>query len=345
MERKKSAEEKRADKQNVGAFDSKASKALINLSSRKSALIAISGGRDSVALLHFMVASGWKKLIVLHVNHGLRGRAANADESFVRKLAERLGLRCEVKRADIRKISKKKKMSLETAGREERRAFFLAMAKKHRCNFLFTAHHADDQAETVLHRLCRGSSLAGASGMLFQAETIKGVVTVRPLLGVTRSEIDEYITGNKLKFREDASNASPAHTRNRVRHELLPLMQEVFQRDVRPLLVRFSEMARRDDECLQQLARDMVARYALIQADGSLKRTTSLKKLNPAILSRILFHWLGHNKVGNVSTRDVEAAMLLLAGGGPKKINLPGGAHLCRDARRLWVLRTSTTNR
>ncbi len=333
-------------RQKSGAFENSATKALVKLSTRKSALIAVSGGRDSVALLHFLVECGWKKLIVLHLHHGLRGRASDGDATFVRKLAERFGLRCEVKRVDIKKISHNKKLSLETAGRDERRAFFLAMAKKHRCRVLFTAHHADDQAETVLHRLCRGSSLAGASGMLSQAETIKGVVTLRPLLGATRVEINNYIARKKLKFREDASNASPAHTRNRVRHELLPLMKSVFQRDVSPLLLRFSEMARRDDECLQLIAREFSKRHALVQADGSMRLKAALKSLHPAILSRILFHWLRHdNKVRNVSARDIESAMLLLADSTAKKINLPSDAHLCRDARRLWVSRNSTTNR
>lgn len=181
--------------------------------------------------------------------------------------------------------------------------------------------------------------------MLPQAETIRGVMTVRPLLGVTRGEIDEYIAASNLKFREDASNASPAHTRNRVRHELLPLMKSVFQRDVSPLLLRFSDMARRDEGCLQQMAREFASRHALVQADDSLRLKAVLKKQHPAILSRILFHWLSHdNKVGNVSARDVEAAMALLESDDRKKINLPGGAHLCRDARRLWVSRNSTTN-
>ncbi len=282
---------------------------------------------------------------MLHLHHGLRGRAANGDATFVRELAKQFGLRCEVKRVDIKRVSGENKLSLESAGREERRAFFLEMARKHRCRYLLLAHHADDQAETVLHRLCRGTSLAGASGMLAQSETIKGVVTMRPLLGVPRGAIDEYISRSQLKFREDATNASSAYTRNRVRHELLPLMKTVFQRDVSPLLVRFSGMARRDDECLQQMARELVVRHSLVQPDGSLRLNAVLKNLHPAILSRILFHWLGNiNRVRNVSTSDVDSAMLLVCGG-TKQINLPGDVHLCGDARRLWVSRKSTTNR
>ncbi|MCE9518899.1 MAG: tRNA lysidine(34) synthetase TilS, partial [Verrucomicrobia bacterium] len=229
----------------------------------KPALIAVSGGRDSVALLHWLVSEGWKKLIVLHLNHGLRGRSSDADEKFVRKLSEKLGSRCEIKKFDVARLAKKKKSSIETAGRDARRLFFAAMAKKHRCQFLFTAHHADDQAETVLHRLCRGASLRGASGMRGVAETIPGLITVRPLLEVTRAEIDDYISTHRLSFREDASNDSPAHTRNRVRHEVLPLMNDVFRRDVRPLLVRFAELAERDDACLNSLALDFFTRHKL----------------------------------------------------------------------------------
>lgn len=301
------------------------------------ALIAVSGGRDSVALLHWLATAGWEKLIALHLNHGLRGRSSDADAKFVRNLAAKLGLRCEVRKVDVAQFAKRKKLSIETAGREVRRTFFAAMAKKHRCLFLFTAHHADDQAETVLHRLCRGAALRGASGMRGAAETIPGLTTLRPLLEVTRAEIDDYIAVHRLRFRDDASNDSPAHTRNRVRHELLPLMNEVFRRDVRPLLARFAELAERDDACLSLLAQDFFTRRKLELPDGSLRITPSLRSQPPAISSRILHQWLVGRKIPNVGNHEIESALAMLRGEGPVKINLPGGAHLHYDRLRLWV--------
>jgi tRNA(Ile)-lysidine synthase len=309
---------------------------LHQLAPGRKALIAVSGGRDSVALLHFLASSGWRKLVVVHLNHGLRGRISNADAKFVRKLAGKLGVRCEIKKFDVAPFAKKKRLSIETAGREARREFFAVMARKHRCKFLFTAHHADDQAETVLHRLCRGASLRGAAGMSGVAESIPGLITLRPLLAVTRDEIDRYLDAHQLRYRDDASNNSPAHTRNRVRHELLPLMNRVFGRDVRPLLGRFAELAERDERYLAELACDFAVRRGLHESNGSL-RISALRGGPPAIVSRIVHQWLSRQKISNVGSRQIEAALDLMRDSGPLKANLPGNVHLCRDGRRLWL--------
>lgn len=169
------------------------------------------------------------------------------------------------------------------------------------------------------------------------AETIPGLITVRPLLQVTRAGIDDYVTGHRLRFRDDASNNSPAHTRNRVRHEVLPLMNDVFRRDVRPLLVRFAEHAERDDACLNSLALDFSTRHRLEPPDGSLRITTALRRQSPAILCRIIHQWLAGRKIPNVGNHEIESALLMLRDESPVKMNLPGGAHLCCDGRRLWV--------
>ena len=302
------------------------------------ALIAVSGGRDSVALLHWLVNAGWSKLVVVHVNHALRGRSSDADAKFVRALAKKLGLRCEVKKVDVARLADKKKLSIETAGREARREFFRAMARKHRCKYLFTAHHADDQAETVLHRLCRGASLAGAAGMSDVAETIKGITTLRPLLNVTRAEIDEYVAAHRLKFREDQSNASREHTRNRVRLDVLPLLNDVFKRDVAPLLLRFSELARRDDDALQQLAREFAETKSIITRNGSLRVTADFLALHPALQSRVIHRWLVDVcRVPDVGAAEVTRAMELCAAKKGATANLPRGLHLRRGAETLSV--------
>ena len=171
------------------------------------------------------------------------------------------------------------------------------------------------------------------------AEAITGLTTVRPLLEVTRTEIDDYIAAHRLRFRDDASNDSPAHTRNRVRHELLPLMNEVFRRDVRPLLTRFAEIAERDDACLSSFARDFFTRHKLELPDGSLRITTALRRQPSAIISRILHQWLVDREIPNIGNREIETALAMLRGAGPAKTNLPGGAHLCCGGRRLWVER------
>ena len=127
-------------------------------------LVGVSGGRDSVALLHALVEAGFRRLIVCHLNHGLRGRAAAADARFVATLAARLGLECESEQVDVARLAKKMGQSLETAAREVRYAFFARVARRRRCRSLFLGHHAGDQVETFLFNLFRGSGRGGLGG-------------------------------------------------------------------------------------------------------------------------------------------------------------------------------------
>ena len=311
---------------------------LPGFSPEKRTLIAVSGGRDSVALLHCLHRLSWLNLVVVHLNHGLRARASEGDEKFVRELAAKLEVPCRVQKTDVAKIAARLKLSIETAGREARRTFFRQAARTLRCDFIFTAHHAGDQAETVLHRLCRGASLAGAAAMLPAAESIPGLVMVRPFLHVSRIEIDQYIAAHHLKYREDSSNRSADHTRNRVRHEVVPLMNDVFQRDVSPLLGRFATLAGRDDEALQQIARAFATKHAVIAPDKALRLTRSFCSQHPAVQSRIIHRWLTETHgVSDVGSHEIGLALQMVTPGSPGPVNLPGGTRLFRAAGRLQV--------
>ena len=187
-------------------------------------LIGVSGGRDSVALLHLLVELGYKRLIVCHFNHQLRGRSSDADARFVEKLAANYNRKIvgqtgkrtarpttrtedidfELDSADLRVLAKKKKMSIETAAREARYSFFAKVAKRRRCRTIFLAHHADDLVETFLMNLLRGAGLTGLAAMREVSTRHIGAVDltiVRPLLSVWRSEIDAYVRAHWLKFR------------------------------------------------------------------------------------------------------------------------------------------------
>ncbi|MEY4484071.1 MAG: tRNA lysidine(34) synthetase TilS [Verrucomicrobiota bacterium] len=310
------------------------------LSLKQTHLIGLSGGRDSVALLHFLVNQGYRKLIICHLNHGLRGRESGQDAAFVQRLAKRYHLPCETLKMDIGKRARETRTSLETAAREERLSFFAAAAKKHRCRSVFLAHHADDDAETVLHNLFRGTGLQGVSGMKPVHETAHGLLLVRPLLDATRQDINDYITAHKLAFREDSSNQSPEHTRNRVRHELMPLLGGLFQRDVVPLLKRFSSLAARDHAFISGLSEAFAIQHTLFNEDGSLRLRAEFKKAHPAIQSRILQCWLTEvHQVPKIGQREIEAAISMLEPEGPARINLPGDRHLRRKAGRLMVFK------
>src|SRR5438132_3821210 len=172
-------------------------------------LIGVSGGRDSVALLRWLVDLGYRKLIVCHFDHHLRGRSSQADARFVKKLAAKYRVDFQIGSANVRALAKKKRMSIETAAREARYSFFAKVAKRRRCRTIFLAHHADDLVETFLLNLFRGAGTAGLAAMReISKRDIDGIdlCIVRPFLAVWRAEIDPYVRQNRLKFREVASN-------------------------------------------------------------------------------------------------------------------------------------------
>jgi tRNA(Ile)-lysidine synthase len=330
----------------VQRFEEKAAAALAELqrvhpelTHTCTALVAVSGGRDSVALLHFLVAaSGWKGLIVCHFDHQLRGGESDADAAFVKRLAKKFKLPCEVRREDIAARSKARKQSLETAARSARDAFFHDLSAKHHTAFVFLAHHAEDNVETILGNLCRGSGLHGISGMPLSATTREGLTKLRPLLEARRAEIDAYLKLHHLTWREDSSNTSRAHRRNRLRHEVLPMLSEVNGRDVVELILRTARLAGRDEACLRDAALELAAKEELFSPDASLLIASAFKAAHPAVQSRIIKHWLVEiRKVPLVGAQEVEGALAMLRPDGPAKINLHAGLHLRRKAKRLWV--------
>ena len=210
--------------------------------------VAVSGGRDSVALLHYLHKNAEEahiSLSALTCCHGIRP-SAEADAAFVEELCKAWGVPLTVFRADVPARAKQSGRNLEEEGRMFRRECYRKMLDGG-ADAVLTAHHRDDYAETVLFRLARGTSLQGLD--VFPAQ--KGLL--RPLLGVTRARIDEYIQENALPFREDETNADVALSRNRIRHEVLPALERAVP-GAKENLVRFAERAVRDDAFLQELA-------------------------------------------------------------------------------------------
>ena len=224
------------------------------LHSKRRYLLGISGGRDSVALLRSLVEEGFEKIVLCHLNHQLRGLFSAHDAAFVRELAEHYELPFEIARMNVQRLAEEQNVSIELAARLARHEFFAACAKKHNCKQVLLAHHADDNAETILFNLLRGS--AGLKGMRFETEIVVGrrsLTLLRPLLGVRRAEIDEYIDENRVPYRDDASNEEPIAVRNRLRHEVLPLCEEIMDRDVVPALLRAAEASEENRACLDEL--------------------------------------------------------------------------------------------
>jgi tRNA(Ile)-lysidine synthase len=290
------------------------------------ALIGVSGGRDSVALLHVLAARGYR-LIVCHLDHALR-RESRQDAEFVKDLAARLNCECVVRRVNIAMLAQRMKCSIEAAAREARYGFFSRVGRRRGVHRLFLAHHADDQVETLLFNLLRGTGATGLGAM--RGETTRGELQIlRPLLGVWREEIDRYIAEHGLEFREDASNADPRHTRNRLRHEVVPLLSKVFGREVRRALWRSAEILREEDAWL-------AASPELVPAQDHELPLAVVKSLPVALQRRLLLAWLRARGIANVGFEEVEGVRGLLTGA-VAKVNLPGDYHARRRAGWLFV--------
>jgi tRNA(Ile)-lysidine synthase len=191
-------------------------------------LAGVSGGPDSVALAHWLSVQKRRKgldVALLHVHHGLRGRAADRDAAFVLELGRKLGLPASVAKADVKGLARRRRSGLEDAGRKARYDALAKAAKRGRRSVVCVGHQLDDQAETVLLHALRGTSLAGLGAMAPVRPLAPGVALARPLLPLTRREVMAYLKVHGLDWREDASNASEAFERNWVRRRLLPLLE------------------------------------------------------------------------------------------------------------------------
>jgi tRNA(Ile)-lysidine synthase len=283
-------------------------------------LVAVSGGADSVALLrvlHEIATAGELELAgVVHLNHGLRD-AAQEDEQFCRALAASLGQPFRSDRVEVRALAARLDLSLEAAGRRARYELFERVATELHADVIATGHTQDDQAETFLLRLIRGAGPRGLAGI----RPRRGRV-VRPLLDVRRSELRAYLATLGQPFREDESNADVSVPRNRVRHELLPLLERNYSPGIAGVLAREAEVARLDEDHLHARAIDLLDSIVLrSKADesGGVEAVEldaeALRRLPPALAARVVR--LGLDRVGpeRFVGFDHILRVLALAGG------------------------------
>jgi len=296
-------------------------------------LLAISGGRDSVALLHTLLDAGYKKLTLCHLNHGLRGKASDLDAGFVRQLAKSHNLPCEIGQADVSLAAKHKGESVELAARHARHAFFGRCAHIHQCRRVLLAHHADDQAETILFNLLRGSG--GLKGIQFSTtHQIDGkeLTFIRPLLETPRSEINNYLNTHQTLYREDASNAEPIATRNRIRNEVIPLLTEIMGRKIQPALIRAAKISQTNNQALHETLNSL----QLEDPQGRLF-LPKLATLPPALQQMALHRYLKQNSIGDINADLLKRCASLIHSETPSKINLPGAKFLRRKEKRLFI--------
>ena len=301
-------------------------------------LIAVSGGRDSVALLHWLGRLGYERLVVCHLNHRLRGGSSDADARFVKELVERtnqeLGasIQFEFGYANVRALAKKQKMSIETAAREARYAFFAEIAGRQDCGTIFVAHHADDLVETFLINLFRGAGNAGLVAMReISTRPIDGIdlTIVRPFLGVWRKEIDDYVREHRLRFRDDATNQNLTPLRNRIRHRIVPYLEKMLGRNIRQSIWRTAMIAAEEEKWIKNKLQDST------DADLSVVK---LRALPVALQRRLLLKWLRAQNISDVGFEAIERVRSLADSDARiAKVNLSENRYARRRAGRIFI--------
>lgn len=298
--------------------------------------IAVSGGADSVALLQLLLEL--KPRIgfvpcVIHVNHMLRGRASDADEKFVAKLAKSNKLEFFTKEIDIAAIAKKQKANVEEVARRERYAFFEELVRQGRVDKVAVAHTADDQAETVLGHILRGTGLAGLGGIHPETGSV-----FRPLLAHRRADLRRYLRSIGQRWHEDATNQDTGRTRARIRHKLIPLLEKEFSPAAVLHLCQLAEMARSDEAYLDQESAIQAERWVIKEGTAVRLRIAELFGLGPALQSRVLRRIIKDvkSRTGQISVTHINS--LLDLAGNPesgKSLQLPGGVEVRREREVL----------
>ena len=287
-------------------------------------LCAVSGGADSMCLLHFLHENREKMgadVAAAHFDHGLRGEESERDRQFVEAWCKSREIACIWEKGEVLAFGKSRGMGTEEAARALRYDFLHRAARTLGCNKIATAHNADDNAETVIFNLARGAGPAGLSGI----PPVRGEI-IRPLLGTSRQEILAYLNENSVPHVEDSTNAGDDYSRNIIRHRVIPVLKDInpgFLENVKKTTL----LLRRDEEYLNGLARDFIRREL---RDGALE-TAGLLALPRPVAARVIRALCPEN----LSKDHVDRVFDLLPGGELKKIHLPG-ITLTKDQGRLF---------
>ena len=303
-------------------------------------VVALSGGADSTLLLDLLsrLPDYNLHLIAAHLNHCLRGAESDADEEFCRGVASRHAIMFESRRTDVGKMAAELRLNLEDAGRQARIQFLDEIRREYGAAAVVLAHHADDQAETVLMRLLRGSGMTGLSGMAYR--NARGYV--RPLLEISRSEIEKYLQCCGLSWREDASNSDTAYLRNRIRHHLLPLLEE-YNPAIRSSLASTASILGDDEALLDELTAQAFTQSCRMGKGRVVCSVGQLNTLNPALRRRVLRHAFKQltGTLERVSLRHIDAICDMIDSARPNsRLALPQGVTAVREYDRLLWMQT-----
>ncbi len=310
--------------------------------------MAVSGGADSVALLRALLELREELGVVLsvaHFNHRIRGAEADADEQFVRALAHEFHLEFLSASGDAPAYAQEQRMSLETAARELRHGWFATLVSQGKAAKIATAHTQDDQAETVLMRILRGAGTDGLAGI---SPWHRQKSLIRPFLTTSRREVEAYLQGLEQPWREDTSNRDLHHLRNRIRHELLPLLQHEYNPAVRQTLADEAEVARAEEEYWEHELTSLMGRLVRSgrpsrsgrsnRESQTLALDRSVLRSLPLALQRRLLRAMGKELATVLEFKHIQELVALVASRGTgKTLPLPGGLEARCSHRELQI--------
>ena len=297
-------------------------------------LVGASGGLDSTALLHLLHTRIPNPLIAAHLDHGLRPISEReSDQAALRALCTPRKIPLITRSVDVAHSASRHHESLETAGRRERLRFLSETALECGASHIALAHHADDQAETLLFRLLRGAGARGLAAMRPVTHFALGgnaFQILRPLLHLRKDDLTEIVRRENLPFHEDSSNASTDFARNRIRNTLLPALRDVLQRDPVLPIARSAELLAEDDDFLQSLAAHLNPEQPELPAKP-------LADLATPVLGRVIQRWLEWHRVPDLSQDHIRNVARLATQTHPAKVNLPGNQVARRNNGRLFL--------
>jgi len=309
-------------------------------------LLAVSGGADSVALLRAMAAlkkQGSGQLIVAHFNHKTRGAASDEDERFVYELGQQLGLTCEVGRAQPNEAP----ACDEQTWRNQRYEFLQATAERTGARYIATAHTADDQAETILHRIIRGTGISGLGGIP-RVRTLGHASLIRPILEVRREQLLGYLKKLKQDFRSDVSNEDCQFIRNRIRHELLPLLVSNYNPQVVSALLRLGRVASSAQEVIEEKVLEDLWNQCvhILHEGGVVLDCGQLRQATPFLIHELLLRAYRHQEwplQAMGQTQWERLSEMILTAQDVQPIMLPGSIRAAREGEQLSLQRIESS--
>ncbi|WP_078378374.1 tRNA lysidine(34) synthetase TilS [Sutcliffiella halmapala] len=301
-------------------------------------VVGVSGGADSISLLHYLYNLRIEKdlkLVVAHVDHMFRGKQSEEDLLFVQTECEKRNIPFEAKQIDVPAYQHEHKLSAQVAARECRYQFYQEVMTKYGANVLALGHHGDDQIETMLMRIGRGSSIAGYAGILAKRPFGKGWI-VRPLLSVTKDEVHSYIEENMLSYRHDPSNDKDTYRRNRLRHQVLPILKEEFP-TLHEKFQSFSEQIQEDNFYLEELTKKEWNKVIKTKTDTRVVLCRKPLLLMAKPLQRrgfqLILNYLYNNEIPpSLSSIHIDNLLSLLESEHPSgMLHFPNGLHVTRS--------------